>query len=1503
MAFTFHAFFELFWLYLVLFGLVQWTRPQGWMVYVRLFRSVRTPPIRRISHRKARARLKCAIRLERRLSRMKSRTFAGGLTALTIVEQIAFPTISPVAPSLVLGRNARKRGRLTTLTFLDIFMLALIGIITYRFPPNIKDRDSQEPSQTREHSPGSGGATKIPSDLICRLKPVLQQLFGQKYEGDTFWDADETNDDDLNEFFDCDAGPPPPNLAAYHSKRNKKLGTQAFDTDSFPLFVDACASACISNDKDDFVGDLQPINIDVNGVGGSATTTHKGTLRWVIEDDNGLATELLIPDSYLAPNVDIKVFSPHHIAQKIGNKMSYRSGDWEGYLTWQSSDSAEHSRVIPYDIRLNIPIMNSAASYKEVRTYLATSYSSTFGVYTNVVSDDEGETEDSSVNQVSSFTDNHGDPTFDNDSPLRNEPVKFDPSGKSESTNSVPNLVDDPSLPEDQRLLLWWHYRLGHVSSKILNGLAKIGILPSKLRHCRLPLCPECQYGKAHRRPWRQKTQKTNIKVATKPGQVVSIDQLESGTPGFIAQSKGSLTKGRYRVATVFVDHYSGLDYVHLQRSTSAEETLEAKAAFERFAATHGVRILHYHADNGIFADNAFREACRRAQQGLTFCGVGAHHQNGVAERRIRDLSEHARAMLFHAAFRWPKAVTVHLWPYALRLASEIRRNLPREPRHASASAAQRDKAPIQLFSQTSEPVRIKHFHPFGCPVYVLDDDLQTAGRKKPRWSERSRIGIYLGLSPEHAASVGLVLNPITGLVSPQFHLIFDDHFDVVNKDERFRQSFWQSKSELIASPTHDLPPLASDHILQEIPDPLKHPWDLPETLRNEGEFNIEPSAAQQGTSYTTDPASDGDHVQTTTDPASDGDHVQRGRQGTAASASDNIVQLPPRVDTQLRRSQRTVTLTDKARQSYTFPSLRTYVASLRGYASTLPDEFKSHFEDFFNHEERVNDLFDDTQNQDLPIAFAAKSDPDTFGLSQARREPDWSQFSAAMIKEVEDHEKRGHWIVVPLDSVPKDLRIIDAVWSFKRKRLPTGQILKYKARLCAHGGQQTFGVNYWDTYSPVVTWYSIRTMLIIALINGWHTRQIDFILAFPQATLTVDIYMRVPWGFTVTTPEGKPAVLKLVKNLYGLCDAGKTWYEYLRKGLMDRGCVPSKVDPCVFYKGSLVMCIYVDDVTLFCPEKAPVDKLIQSLSKSFTLEDEGNVTNYLGVHVQHHNDGSIELSQPHLIQRIIDTLGLKNDSKLHGTPAISVLNKDKDGEPFSATWSYRSVVGMMSYLANTTRPDISMPVHQCARFGNDPRKSHQDALKRIGRYLKATKDKGIVLTPGEPTFEVFVDADYAGGYSKETNADPSSVISRTGYVITYAKCPIAWVSKMQTEVCLSTVESEYVALSTSLRDVIPLMELLQEAKTHGGTIPTTTPTVKCTLFEDNTGALELATMPKMRPRTKHIACKYHHFREHVRNGTIKIKYVKSENQLADILTKPLREHAFVRLRKRLCGW
>lgn len=329
-----------------------------------------------------------------------------------------------------------------------------------------------------------------------------------------------------------------------------------------------------------------------------------------------------------------------------------------------------------------------------------------------------------------------------------------------------------------------------------------------------------------------------------------------------------------------------------------------------------------------------------------------------------------------------------------------------------------------------------------------------------------------------------------------------------------------------------------------------------------------------------------------------------------------------------------------------------------------------------------------------------------------------------------------------------------------------------------------------------------------------------------------------------------------------------------------------------------------MDDCLIFSPHKSILDDIIKHLSTVFHITSEDDVGAYLGIDISRNSNGHLVLRQPGLIDKAISICGLEHESNEHRTPADKILHSvSLDDSSRQYQWSYRQLIGVLNYIAATSRPDISFAVHQCARFSNAPTRSHELAVKRIIHYLKGTRDKGYILTPnGTDTIDCYVDADFAGAWNLSTSQDPSIVKSRSGYVITYAGCPILWSSKLQSEIALSTMEAEYIALSTSLRDLIPMRTILQELSSTCN-ISITAAQTHSTVFEDNKGCVDLIAAPTMRPHSRHIAIKYHHFREYVRNGQIRIKWISTDHQLADIFTKPLPLNKFITLRTKLLGW
>jgi hypothetical protein len=356
-------------------------------------------------------------------------------------------------------------------------------------------------------------------------------------------------------------------------------------------------------------------------------------------------------------------------------------------------------------------------------------------------------------------------------------------------------------------------------------------------------------------------------------------------------------------------------------------------------------------------------------------------------------------------------------------------------------------------------------------------------------------------------------------------------------------------------------------------------------------------------------------------------------------------------------------------------------------------------------------------------------------------------------------------------------------------------------------------------------------------------------------------------------------------------------------------GFVPSESDPCLFIHSTLDIMVlnYCDDQIWLSPNDRLIEEYVQKLSDlgyDLTLEDEGDIFAFLGISFTQ-TGSQIELSQTGLIEKIIKYTGMSNATSKSTPAAEQPLGSDKDGLAFDEEWSYPAAVGMLLYVSSNTRPDIQFAVHQVARFSHNPRKSHGQAVKRIVRYLLETRTCGMLFTPDMTSgLDCYVDADFAGMYGYEDEQDPVSVKSRTGFVLTLFGCPILWSSKLQAEITLSSTAAEYVAFSMAMRELLPMRVLLQEIATKLTFPSITTSLVRSTVFEDNQGCLSLVNVPKMSPRNKYLALKYHFFRSHIgEDKGIVAVYIASAQQKADIFTKGLPPTQFAIIRKLLMGW
>lgn len=1219
-----------------------------------------------------------------------------------------------------------------------------------------------------------------------------------------------------------------------------------FDTDSFEIGIDNRTSYSMSGYVKDFASPIQPIkNYWIRGISGAHVRVNGvGTIKWKIDDDENKTHEILIPNSLYIKSFKGRLLSPQHWGQVADDNHPMKDGTvcvtgaQEVKLMW---DQRKYVKTVPVDHKNNCFTFRSSIGMSRY-----CEFDKQFRKEKIAINEECVLCMDATVND--SVIEEEVNEIFAVEQPeIKGVYTQKDSEDNEVSVSDVEKLYDEQktsisaSSPEAE--LMRWHYRLGHVSFQKLRAMALLGIIPKHLAKVKPPVCAGCLYGAMTKKPWRTKPsikkEARQVFKAKAPGECISVDQMQSTEGGFIAQIKGKLTRRRYHYATVFVDHFSGLCYIHLQRTITSVETLQAKHAFEAFSDKNNVRIKHYHADNGRFADNMFVVDVEKQGQTISYCGVGAHFQNGRAEKMIRDLRESARKMILHAKSRWPQAVSIHLWPYALRTAMDCYNEIPTNTDGISR---------LERFNGVNVSTKLTFFHTWGCPIFALKGQLQSSSGKLSKWDSRARLGLNLGRSPRHARSVSLVLNLQTGLVSPQFHIRHDDFFETVGAASgNTTHSTWQVLAGFIRMGRRKL---ADTEVVVKQPDRVV-------------------------------PMGESENVQQNNDPPKilDKDHAQipsEGDQGGSYINKDGV-----------RRSHRLMNNSPVSLMSHV-------VDNDDGQA----DIYEALHEDDLRIQKKLED----------PISFKASADPDTMYWHQAMAQPDANKFLDAAKKEFDAHCDNKHWDIIERKDVPRDKNVLPAVWAMKRKRdILTRKVKKYKARLNVHGGKQVFGEDFYETFSPVVMWMTVRFLLILSLICGWHTKQVDFVLAYPQADIEQEMFMELPVGIH-PVDDRKDYVLKLRKNLYGQKQAGRVWAQHLKKGLLHIGFQQSKVDECLFYRGKTLFVVYVDDGIFFSSNKNEIDEAIEELkAERYNIDDMGTITDYLGVHFKY-EENKIILTQPQLIQQIIDdTKIMAKKFKPPNIPAKStvILNRNKDGTDFDRRWHYRSVIGKLNFLEKCTRPDLAYAVHQCARFCEEPKQNHAIAVEYIAKYLSGTKDKGIIIMPrGDPIIDVYADADFSGEWNK-LNApfDPSTAKSRSGYIINFAKCPIVWSSKIQTQIALSTTEAEYIALSQSLREGIPLMELVKELRNKKIISVSEKAHIYCRCFEDNSGALELARTPKLRPRTKHINIIYHHFRSFVAKGLVKIYPIESEEQLADILTKPLPQNQFQYLRKKFMMW
>ncbi|MBW0544541.1 hypothetical protein O181_084256 [Austropuccinia psidii MF-1] len=471
-----------------------------------------------------------------------------------------------------------------------------------------------------------------------------------------------------------------------------------------------------------------------------------------------------------------------------------------------------------------------------------------------------------------------------------------------------------------------------------------------------------------------------------------------------------------------------------------------------------------------------------------------------------------------------------------------------------------------------------------------------------------------------------------------------------------------------------------------------------------------------------------------------------------------------------------------------------------------------------------------------------------------------WAQ---AINEEIDSMRTENVFVPVDLHEALKEIpheSILSTKWVFTKK--PE----RFKARLVARGFRQIRGINYDETFAPTPTFNSLRLLFSTACLHNWSIRTFDVKVAFLHSLIDKPVYIWPPMGFDV--PKFK--VLKLNKALYGTKQASRCWWMHLKTILRTIGFESNGEDPSTYHLNQggeqAILWVHIDDGALTASSPSLLNRILDKLNSCLKIKWDAKINGLVGISITE-NDSGFKFSQPDLINKltnlspsnIIAKTPLPMNCKLVSNPSMNTMDKP-----------YLKRIGILLYIAQASRPDIAFAVNYLARFSLHTDQSHWNALEHLIAYLRGTKDIGIQIDKNNkcPDFKCFVDANWGGEGNRSTH----------GYIILHGVNPIAWQSKQQTTIASSTAQAEYMALSFAARETLWIYHLLFDILQSP--IPT--------LFSDNKTAIGISNESMTRKQTRHLIRDFNIINEYIAVGKLQLKWVSTNEQLGDVMTKPL---------------
>ena len=1015
-----------------------------------------------------------------------------------------------------------------------------------------------------------------------------------------------------------------------------------------------------------------------------------------------------------------------------------------------------------------------------------------------------------------------------------------------------------------------WHQRLGHLSESGMKALrdakAVDGFDDSAADP---PPCAGCMRGKAHREAF-------GSSVADHHKAAAPLARLLSDECGPMLISLG----GAQHMLLV-IDEYSRKVWAFFLRFKS-EATVNLVALCRALEAQKGSAVVEFHSDNGgEFLSKELLHYFSGAGTAVTTTIPHTPQHNGIVERMNRTIMEAARSMMMQA--------TAHpmMWAEAAATAVFLHN-------HATLRTGGTKTPEALWMGREVHKLNINKLHVWGCDAWRHIPDSTRSGLPGGKLEGKAVLGMFVGYEPSR---LGYRI------------LDVDTRKIIISRDVRFDDTaFTQSKRLLEEEGGQDTLQGFSDNLDRIM-------WDnetkLVEMISKEEHDKAKAAAqpAQPVESSGGARSSCSAPIAASADPPAAGsaavgrkvtfklggvpvDQLQVAKESSNAGAESNSGPGPaagPAGGAAVGASAAAASISTPAASG-----------GMRSRAGRLIVPV--------NRQGMVADEDIGLCVQALAAVAFHGTDPRNYqeAMNSDKKER-WQEAMDTELKSLQGHD------VFKVVSLPEGRKAIGSRWIYLSKLDRMGAVDRHKARLVAKGYAQVEGVDApSDLFAPVLHYKSLRVILAIVAKLDYELLQLDVPTAFLNAACKEDVYMKIPAGMEVKTSIANP-VLKLEKTLYGIVQAPRSWNLEFDGSIIDLGYKRCSTDTCVYVKKSktgksMIIPVFVDDVFPACATEDLVELRadLARLMAKYKIKELNEANVVLGMRITRDRKArTLKLDQEIYINKMLQQHGMA-DCNGAPTPELerstkqagATAEQSSDSNSSITTINYGSGVGGIMYAAQSTRPDIAHAAGVRAAHVGNPSAADALALKRVLRYLKATASMGLVFGSGSDGSDdgngaaavtiapAFCDADWAG--------DTATRRSTTGYVMKVCGSTVSWASKKQATVSLSSAESEYMAAGAATQEIIWLRALLGEL----GWPQTEATTLQC----DNQPAIAIASDDVHHARTKHIDIRHHFIREHIRSGALRMQWVSTQQQQADILTKALGPILFTRFRSRVLG-